>query len=48
MELFQNDAGFAEFPWTVAVIKISTDDCLCGGSLIHPNVVLSGAHCVDG
>ncbi|KAG5671371.1 hypothetical protein PVAND_001572 [Polypedilum vanderplanki] len=39
-----NEAGFAEFPWMVALL--STRECLCGGSLIHPNVVLTGAHCV--
>lgn len=40
-----NEAGFAEFPWMVALL-VSDSDCLCGGSLIHPRVVLTGAHCV--
>lgn len=40
------EAGFGEFPWTVALINIANDSCACGGSLIHPNVVLTGAHCV--
>ena len=40
-----NEAGFGEFPWTVALLSQRTE-CLCGGSLIHPNVVLTGAHCV--
>lgn len=40
-----NEAGFAEFPWMVALL-VSDRECLCGGSLIHPRVVLTGAHCV--
>lgn len=40
-----NEAGFAEFPWMVALL-VSDSDCLCGGSLIHPRIVLTGAHCV--
>jgi kallikrein len=39
-----NEAGFGEFPWMVALL--TSQECLCGGSLIHPNVVLTGAHCV--
>lgn len=38
------ESGFGEFPWTVALL--SNAECLCGGSLIHPSVVLTGAHCV--
>lgn len=41
----KNEAGFAEFPWMVALLT-SHKDCLCGGSLIHPQIVLTGAHCV--
>jgi len=42
---YNNEAGFGEFPWTVALIKISDDSCVCGGSLIHPKAVLTGNHC---
>lgn len=38
------EAGFGEFPWMVAIL--GPVECLCGGSLIHPSVVLTGAHCV--
>lgn len=38
------EAGFGEFPWTVAILGQA--ECLCGASLIHPQVVLTGAHCV--
>lgn len=41
----KNEAGFAEFPWMVALL-VSHKECLCGGSLIHPQIVLTGAHCV--
>jgi plasma kallikrein len=40
-----NEAGFGEFPWTVAILT-QNKQCLCGASLIHPSVVLTGAHCV--
>jgi len=40
-----NEAGFGEFPWTVAIIRIDDDQCICGGSLIHPKAILTGAHC---
>lgn len=41
-----NEAGFGEFPWTVALIRILDDELVCVGSLIHPKVVLTGNHCV--
>uniref|UniRef100_A0A240PMR5 Phenoloxidase-activating factor 2 n=1 Tax=Anopheles atroparvus TaxID=41427 RepID=A0A240PMR5_ANOAO len=44
---FNNEAGFGEFPWTVAIVK-KDGSSSCGGSLIHPNLVLTGAHCVQG
>lgn len=42
----QNEAGFGEFPWTVALLRIADEACLCGGSLIHPQVILTANHCV--
>jgi len=42
---YDNEAGFGEFPWTVAIIRIDDDACICGGSLIHPKAVLTANHC---
>lgn len=36
-----NYSSFGEFPWTTAILSQHTE-CLCGGSLIHPSVVLTG------
>ncbi|XP_063841595.1 phenoloxidase-activating factor 2-like [Scylla paramamosain] len=46
-----NQAQYAEFPWMAAVLHKKFGDkpvnlYVCGGSLIHPSIVLTAAHCV--
>ncbi|CAK1587595.1 unnamed protein product [Parnassius mnemosyne] len=48
-------ADFAEFPWMVAILRNTAPDVdwsqadyLGGGSIIHPSVVITAAHKVDG
>ncbi|KAJ3667049.1 hypothetical protein Zmor_002458 [Zophobas morio] len=45
-----NEAQFGEFPWVTAILHKDPDYFRyvykCGGTLIHPQVVLTVAHCV--
>lgn len=47
-----NEAEYGEFPWMIEILRNGLNDvseqqvALCGGSLITPTVVLTGAHCV--
>ena len=41
-----NESGFGEFPWTIALLHASNNSYFCAGSLIHPQVVLTGTHCI--
>lgn len=40
----KDSTAFGEFPWVVAILSNKT--YICGGSLIHPQIVLTAAHCV--
>jgi len=53
----KSETYFGQFPWMVAILKSTTDQTTgektenvfqCGGSLIHPQVILTAAHCVNG
>ncbi|XP_044767158.1 phenoloxidase-activating factor 2-like [Coccinella septempunctata] len=43
---YQNEAEFGEFPWMLGILRNGAFQC--GGSLIHPRVALTVAHCVYG
>ncbi|KAL1505942.1 hypothetical protein ABEB36_005387 [Hypothenemus hampei] len=46
------EAEYGEFPWMMAILRanynpqIHENLAICGGSLIAPNVVVTGGHCV--
>ncbi|KAK5647682.1 hypothetical protein RI129_002574 [Pyrocoelia pectoralis] len=50
-----NETQFGEFPWMVALLRMQKnkktsekkETYQCGASLIHPQVVLTAAHCVS-
>lgn len=41
-----NEAEFGEFPWMLGILRNRAFQC--GGSLIHPRVALTVAHCIYG
>lgn len=40
-----NDAEYAEFPWMLGILQNKA--YRCGASLIHPQVAITAAHCVN-
>ncbi|ODN00461.1 Serine protease 42 [Orchesella cincta] len=40
-------AQFREWPWHVAILEVSQDLYICGGSLVNENTVITAAHCVN-
>lgn len=44
---YDSESQFGEFPWMVAVLKKINVAYQCGGSIIHPKIVLTAAHCLN-
>lgn len=42
-----NEATFGEFPWMLGIL-LNNNTYRCGGSLIHPKVAVTAAHCLKG
>ena len=41
------DAATCQFPAAVAMLDQASESLFCTGSLVHPQVVLLAAHCID-